>query len=120
MIISRRALVSRVHWLGTTHVLHGATPWGTSHPLILDPIGMVLAAIAVQITTILDLALRNAEDGKPLCLEMHRLTIRTSTAEYIGWSADGLLEVVQDGREALVLEGENNGAQRRGQNTRAL
>lgn len=51
-----------------TNALQAATPWGTFNPLILDPIWMVLAAIAVQIPAIWDLAARIAEDRKPLYL----------------------------------------------------
>lgn len=53
---------------------HTNTPWGTFNPLILDPIWMVLAATAVQITAILDLVDRDAEDRKPLYYTLHRLS----------------------------------------------
>lgn len=53
---------------------HTNTPWGTFDPLILDPIWMVLAAIAVQITATLDLVARDAEDSKPLYSDLHRLS----------------------------------------------
>jgi len=58
--------MSGVHRLSTTHALRAATPWGTIYPLILDPIWMVLAAIAVQITAIWGLESRIAEGRKPL------------------------------------------------------